>query len=219
MDSKTVIYFYVTQLEMAKIAFQKRSAITFTCFFFFIIAQPNIKILLWNLVYVLSVCRFPTYILFFYNSKSLVLISIYFWKSKFWVLGSKSKKTTYPDCKAPNFRSFGVYGLCFTSNLHILEACKHLPLFDPKSRSMTSLKLHFLTNFSTDFSEILSEDVKLMPNTIMQISRRYLLFLSYRENTGGGNISTPSSPALRGLTADISKPRIKSLTFVDLCSL
>ena len=32
-----------------------------------------------------------------------------------------------------NFTSFGVYGWCFTSNLHNLEAFKHLLLFDPKS--------------------------------------------------------------------------------------
>ena len=32
-DSKNVIYFYVRQLEMSKIAFQKSDVINFTCFF------------------------------------------------------------------------------------------------------------------------------------------------------------------------------------------
>ena len=65
---------------------------------------------------------------------------------------------------------------------------------------MTSLKRHFLKNFSTDFSEVLLEDVKSMPDKALKVSRRYLrLFLSYRENTGGGNIYPPPPQALRGL--------------------
>ena len=106
----------------------------------------------------------------------------------------------WSHCSALNFTSFGVYGLCFASNVHILEACKHLPLFDQKSRNMTSLKRHFLKTFLTDFSGILSEGVKLMPEKVLKVSRRYLLwFLSYRENTGGGNIYLPPPPALLGL--------------------
>ena len=123
---------------------------------------------------------------------------------EFW--GSKLKNIKYwrwPDCSTLNFTPFGVYGLCFSSNVHILEACKHLPLFDPKSRNMTSLKRNVLKNFSTDFSEILSKEVILMPEKVLKVSRRYLLsFLSYRVNTGGrGNISPPPSAALdNGLT-------------------
>ena len=64
---------------------------------------------------------------------------------------------------------------------------------------MTSLKRHCLKNLSTDFSEILVKGIKLMPDTVLKVSRRYLLsFFSYRENTEGGNIYPP---ALRGLKA------------------
>ena len=59
-------------------------------------------------------------------------------------------------------------------------------------------KTSFFKNISTDLSEILSEDVKLMPNKVLKVSRQYLLlFLSYRENKVGGNIYPP---ALRGLS-------------------
>ena len=52
---------------------------------------------------------------------------------------------------------------------------------------MTSLKHDFLKNFSTDFSEILVGDVKLKPDKVVNVLRRYLsALLSYRENTGGG---------------------------------
>ena len=88
--------------------------------------------------------------------------------------------------KAPNFTSSNVYGLCFISNVHILEACIHLPLFDPKSPNMTSLKHYFLKNFFADFSEMLSEGAKFLSYKVLKVSCRYLLaFLSYRENTGG----------------------------------
>ena len=117
---------------------------------------------------------------------------------EFWVSKSKNiKNPRSPDCSALNFTSFGVYGLCFTSNVHILEACKHLPLFDPKSWNMTSLKHNFLKHFSTDISEILSDDVKLMPKKVLRVPSRYLLsFLSYLENMGGDNIYPPPSTAL-----------------------
>ena len=64
---------------------------------------------------------------------------------------------------------------------------------------MTSLKHHFLKKFSADFTEVLIEIVKLMPGKVLNVLRRYLLsLLSYRENTGGGNIYPPP-PAPRGL--------------------
>ena len=41
-----------------------------------------------------------------------------------------------------------------------------------------------------------------MPKKVLKVSRRYMLsFLSYREKTGGGNISPP--PALRGLKTEL----------------
>ena len=59
-----------------------------------------------------------------------------------------------------------------------------------------SLKRHFLKKISTDFSKILLVDVKLMLDKLLKILQRYLLlFLSYRENTGGGKIYPPPSAA------------------------
>ena len=55
--------FYVRQLEMPKIAFQKCDGITFTCFS--AIAQPKTKILLWNFVCLLFVRISITYNPFF----------------------------------------------------------------------------------------------------------------------------------------------------------
>ena len=69
---------------------------------------------------------------------------------------------------------------------------QHLPVFYPKRQNMTSLKRHFLQNFSTDFYAILVEDVKLMPENVLEVSRRYLPpFLSYRVKPAGGRISPP----------------------------
>ena len=129
------------------------------------------------------------------------------------------KNLRQPDCSAHNFTSFGAYGLYFASNVHTLEACKHLPLFDPKSRNMTSLKRHFLKKFSTYFSEILSEDVKLMLDKVLNVSHRYLWwFLSYRENTGGeGNIFPPASTVRVKLQGQsFVRYLIKSLTKVKI---
>ena len=59
---------------------------------------------------------------------------------------------------------------------------------------MTSLNRHFLKNFSTDFSEILVVDVKLMLGKALKVLRRYLLpFLSFRGNqAGGGQYFSPT---------------------------
>ena len=71
---------------------------------------------------------------------------------------------------------------------------------------MMSLKRHFLKNFSTDFPEILVEDVKLMLGKILKVSRRYLPpFLNNRENPAGGVIFAP--PVGRGLTHRMHKSR------------
>ena len=123
------------------------------------------------------------------NSKILVFISIYFLTIKCLVLGSKSKKYQKSEIailKCAQFYVFWRLRIAFYLNLHILEVCKHLPPFDPKSWNITSLKRHFLKKISTDFSETLLEDVKLMLDKVLKVLRRYLMsFLSYRENTGG----------------------------------
>ena len=58
---------------------------------------------------------------------------------------------------------------------------------------MTSLKSYFFENTCTGFSENLVEDIKLMPNKVLKVSRWYLpSFLCYRENSGGGGRSSGS---------------------------
>ena len=48
-------------------------------------------------------------------------------------------------------------------------------------------KTPFSQKFLDGFSEILIRDVKSMPDKVLEVLRRYLpLFMSYRENTGGG---------------------------------
>ena len=63
---------------------------------------------------------------------------------------------------------------------------------------MRSLKRRFLKKFSSNFSELLIKDVKLMQDKVLEVSRRYLLsFLGYRENAewGGGKYLTPTPSA------------------------
>ena len=79
-----------------------------------------------------------------------------------------------PFCRTYNLTSFGACWLRFTLKSYILEAFECWPIFDPKSRDLTSLKRHFLTNLSTDFAELLFEYAKLMLNKVPYVSRRYL---------------------------------------------
>ena len=62
---------------------------------------------------------------------------------------------------------------------------------------MTSLKSRCLKNLSTDFSEILMLDAKLVLEKALKVSCRNLLpFLSYRENPAEGqNLLSPRSVA------------------------
>ena len=74
-----------------------------------------------------------------------------FWGS----IGKISKRFRSPFCRAFNYTFLSVSGLQFASNLYILEAFKHVPLFDKKRPNMTSLRRHFLHNFLTDLSAVL----------------------------------------------------------------
>ena len=131
------------------------------------------------------------------NLKILDLKGNYFWKINFEFWGSKSKnikKSKYLFCRTFNFIPFDVFWLRLTSKLKILAALKHLPLFEPKLRNITSLKRHSLTNLCTDLSKNLLADDKSMPGKALKVSRRYLTpFLSYRESPagGGGGIRPP----------------------------
>ena len=105
--------------------------------------------------------------------------------------------------------SFGIYELCFASNVHILKACKHLPLFYPKSWNMTSLKRHFLKNSLTDFSEILLEDVKLMPD---KVGTESLASISVRNV-----VSKDLVCFLCGYQCFIAQCRLRSVRFTTSC--
>ena len=112
--------------------------------------------------------------------------------------GQNKYQKTEIVCSALNFTSFGVFELCFTLYVHILEACKHLSPWARKSRNMTSLKRNFLKKNLYGFSEILTVDVKLILEKVLKVSCRYLLpFLSYRENLaeGGGQNLPPQRSA------------------------
>ena len=90
-NSKYVIYFYVRQIEMQKLAFQKCDVITFTCFLG--IAQAKTKILLWNFVCVLFVCISITHIPAFWITWNFrILLANISEKLKFWILGVKIDK-------------------------------------------------------------------------------------------------------------------------------
>ena len=83
------------------------------------------------------------------NSQILDLIGIYVWEIEILSFGDQNRKniknSRNPFCSTLNFTFFfGVDGLRFTSNLHILEAFKHLRLFDPKSQNMMSLTRLYL---------------------------------------------------------------------------
>ena len=79
----------------------------------------------------------------------------------------KNDNPRKPYRRTCNFTSFGVCWLRFTLKSYIPEAFEWWPFFDQKLRDMTSLKRHFLKNFSTELSEIVFDDAKLMLNKVL----------------------------------------------------
>ena len=97
------------------------------------------------------------------------------------------------------FYVFWCFWIAFFSNLLHFRSLQRFAAFDTKWRNMTSLKHHFLKNFSMDFSEILEVDIRLMLDKVLKVLPRYRLsLLSYRGNREGANIHSPPS-ALRGV--------------------
>ena len=89
----------------------------------------------------------------------------------------------------------------FTLNF-IPEAFECWPFFDLRSRDMTSLKRHFLKDFSMDFAQILFEDAKLMLNKVGTLSFPLipaLVFRTLRKIARAALCPLPS-PANGGLT-------------------
>ena len=89
-DSKNVTYFFLRQLQIQKQHFKK---VTSPLPGLLTIAQPNIKILLWNLVCMLLVCSFTTYISCFRQLQNFGFDRHLFSKNRnFGFGGAKSKK-------------------------------------------------------------------------------------------------------------------------------
>ena len=75
---------------------------------------------------------------------------------------------------------------------YILRAWEHTPFFPQKWRDMASLKPYFLEWLLTDFPGKFTEDVKLMPDNVLKVLRRYLpSFMSYRDKSGGAESAPP----------------------------
>ena len=125
------IFTSIMSIKNAKIAFKKVTSSPLPVFF--TIVQPNVKTLLWNLVCVLFVCSFATYLPVLWITRNFLdLIGINFLEIEILILGIKIEKYQNPRnpfCSALNFTSFGVDGLPFTSNLPIL--CRSLQTFAP----------------------------------------------------------------------------------------
>ena len=133
----------------------------------------------------------------------MILQEFIFEKSKLWFLevwNKKEKKIRGSHFLERSIWNPLVFLFCLrsASKPYILEAIESWAFFDPKSCNMTSLKCHFLENFSTEFAEILSECAKLMLYKASQVSRWYLYFFKLlREFARGGGRYTP--PANDGL--------------------
>ena len=139
---------------------------------FWAIAQPKRKILAWNFGHLLithssMICIYG----FWIYVKKRLLKHLFFWKIDiviFWVKSQKNswqiQGSRFVDCVIWHLLVFVSCGLLKNPTFQ-----KHLNagrFFYPKSRGVTSLKRHFLKNVTTDFAEIVFEDVKLMLNTV-----------------------------------------------------
>ena len=146
------------------------------------------KILPSNLVYVLFVSRFTTYIPFFGgdNSKNFEFYRYLLLKNRIFDFGLP-KKQSFVERSILRLLAFWItlyFKPVYSKSLQSFAA------FDPIWRNMTSLKQHFPRSFPRDFSNILLGDVKLMPDKVLNIFASLSSFLSYSENTvgEGGNI-------------------------------
>ena len=98
-DSKNVIYLYVRQIEMPKIAFQKCGVITFTCYFFGTLHSQK-QIYCFEILYAWCLHVFRSHILRFFLDNLNVPDFIWNYSSKienfeFW--GSKLKNIKIRD--------------------------------------------------------------------------------------------------------------------------
>ena len=114
--------FLRTTIRNVKNCISKNDVIYFTCFFFFTTAQPNIKILLWNLLCVLSVCRFTTHIPFFGISvKFWILKALIFEKSQFWIWGVNRRISKIRDIQIV---AHSISRLLAFTGCVLLQTCK-----------------------------------------------------------------------------------------------
>ena len=132
--------------------------------------------MLWNLVYALFGCRLTKCIPVFYKFKILDLIGIYIWKIEilsFWALR---------------------FWIAFTFKPVHSRSLQTFAAFWPKMAEHDVTRTTFSQKFLKLFlSETLVGEVKSLLDKVLKVLRQYLLlFLSYRENTGGGVIFPPS---------------------------
>ena len=136
---------------------------------FWAIAQIKIKILAWIFVHLLLAYSYIIRIPFYWYLENVWFFGIYFEKNWFFYFrGSKSKQSKIRDSHILDrviWHRLVFVGCVYFKILHSRSLWK-LAIFDPKSRDMPSLKRHFLISFSTDFTAILFEDVKLMLNKV-----------------------------------------------------
>ena len=78
-----------------------------------------------------------------------------------------------------------------------------------------SLKRHFLKNLSTDFSEILVSDVKLVLGKVLKVSRLYLppFFELSRKSGREGNICPLAGRGLRNAKGEISENDVVTFSY------
>ena len=115
---------------MPKIAFHKCDVITLTWFLGNCTAK-NKDIALKFCLHAVCMCFDSIFFRVFEYPENFGLYGQLFLKNQNFEFSGQNRKISkirdgQMRCQ-PNFTSFSVYGLLFTSCVHILEACKHLP--------------------------------------------------------------------------------------------
>ena len=90
--------------------------------------------------------------------------------------------------------AFGIFHLRFASKPYVLEVFENWPFFDPKLRTVTSLKRHFIKkSLVTDFADILCEDPKLTLNKYVSFASKSALAFTLLGKfvEGGGGVIRP----------------------------
>ena len=140
--------FLCTTIKNAKNCISKCDVITFTLFSGHCTAK-NKNIALKSCMHVVCMYLDRIYSVFLDNLIMLDFIGNYFWKNETLNFeGQNRNKSKIRDCYfVERWILRRLAFLRLTSKPNILAVFKHLPFFDPKCRSMTSLNCHFLFFF------------------------------------------------------------------------